>query len=96
MVEVVTEGDLRPVGMSAGEGVFVAALERELARGAIDLAVHSAKDVPLKLHPLLAIGAYPERADPRDVLVTRGGRSACRCPPSSPPCATSRPTCCAG
>jgi hydroxymethylbilane synthase len=75
VVEVVTEGDLRPVGMSAGEGVFVAALERELARGAIDLAVHSAKDVPLKLHPELAIGAYPERADPRDVLVTRGGRS---------------------
>jgi hydroxymethylbilane synthase len=75
VVEVVTEGDLRPVGMSPGEGVFVAALERELARGAIDLAVHSAKDVPLKLHPELAIGAYPERADPRDVLVTRAGGS---------------------
>jgi len=46
MVQVVTEGDLRPAGMSAGEGVFVAALERQLAAGQVDLAIHSAKDVP--------------------------------------------------
>jgi hydroxymethylbilane synthase len=73
MVQVVTEGDLRPAGMSAGEGVFVAALERQLATGRVDLAIHSAKDVPLNLHPDLVIGAYPERADARDVLVTRTG-----------------------
>ncbi|MDQ6743179.1 MAG: hydroxymethylbilane synthase [Candidatus Dormibacteraeota bacterium] len=73
LVEVVTEGDLRPGGMSAGEGVFVAALEQQLAEGHVDLAVHSAKDVPLRLHPDLLIGAYPERADARDVLVTRSG-----------------------
>jgi hydroxymethylbilane synthase len=73
LVEVVTEGDLRPAGLSAGEGVFVAALERQLAEGHVDLAVHSAKDVPLRQHPDLVIGAYPERADARDVLVTRSG-----------------------
>jgi hydroxymethylbilane synthase len=76
LVEVVTDGDLRSLGTSPGEGVFVAALERELARGAIDVAVHSAKDVPLKLHPDLVIAAYPERGDPRDVLITRDGRSS--------------------
>ena len=76
LVEVVTEGDLRPPGMSAGEGVFVAALEGQLAAGHVDLAVHSAKDVPLRLHPDLVIGAYPERADARDVLVTRSGRDS--------------------
>jgi hydroxymethylbilane synthase len=76
LVEVVTEGDLRPAGMSAGEGVFVAALEGQLAAGHVDLAVHSAKDVPLRLHPDLVIGAYPERADARDVLVTRSGRDS--------------------
>jgi hydroxymethylbilane synthase len=76
VVEIVTEGDVRPVGMSAGEGVFVAALERQLAAGHVDLAVHSAKDVPLRLHPDLVIGAYPERTDARDVLVTRSGRDS--------------------
>jgi hydroxymethylbilane synthase len=73
LVQVVTEGDLRPAGLSAGEGVFVAALEQHLADGWIELALHSAKDVPLRLHPDLVIGAYPERADARDVLVTRSG-----------------------
>lgn len=71
LIEVVTEGDLRPAGLSAGEGVFVAALEDRLAAGHVDLAVHSAKDVPLQQHPDLVIGAFPERADPRDVLVAR-------------------------
>jgi hydroxymethylbilane synthase len=73
LVEVVTDGDLRPSGLSAGEGVFVAALESQLAAGQVDLAVHSAKDVPLRLHPDLVIAAYPQRADARDVLVTRSG-----------------------
>lgn len=76
LVEIQTEGDLRAPGASPGEGVFVAALERELAAGRVDLAVHSAKDVPLRQHPALVIAAYPERADPRDVLVTRPGRAS--------------------
>jgi hydroxymethylbilane synthase len=75
IVEVLTEGDRRAPDVSIGEGIFVAALERELAAGAVDLAVHSAKDVPLKVHPELVIGAYPQRADPRDALITRDGGS---------------------
>jgi hydroxymethylbilane synthase len=71
VVEIVTEGDLRPVDMSPGEGVFVAAITRALAAGEIDLAVHSAKDIPLVEEAELVIGAYPERADPRDALVAR-------------------------
>jgi hydroxymethylbilane synthase len=59
--------------MSPGEGVFVAAIARALLAGEIDVAVHSAKDVPLEEDPGLSIAAYPERADPRDALVTRGG-----------------------
>jgi len=73
LVPIVTEGDVRPVDMSPGEGVFVAAIARSLLAGDIDLAVHSAKDVPLEEDPGLAIAAYPERADPRDALVTRDG-----------------------
>ena len=73
IVRIVTEGDLRPIDMSLGEGVFVAAIARALLEGEVDLAVHSAKDIPLEEEPELVIGAYPERADPRDALVTRGG-----------------------
>jgi len=75
LVRIVTEGDVRPVDMSPGEGVFVAAIARALTAGEIDIAVHSAKDVALEEDPELVIAAYPERADPRDVLVTRKGTS---------------------
>jgi hydroxymethylbilane synthase len=73
LVPIVTEGDIRPVDMSPGEGVFVAAIARALLAGEVDVAVHSAKDVPLEEEPDLLIAAYPERADPRDVLITRHG-----------------------
>jgi hydroxymethylbilane synthase len=75
LVRIVTDGDVRPIDMSPGEGVFVAAIARALVAGDIDIAVHSAKDVPLEEEPELLIAAYPERADPRDVLVTRTGTS---------------------
>jgi hydroxymethylbilane synthase len=76
LVPIVTEGDVRPIDMSPGEGVFVAAIARALLAGDVDLAVHSAKDIPLDEEPGLLIAAYPERADPRDVLITAlGGAS---------------------
>ena len=47
---------------------FVKELEQALLAGEIDLAVHSAKDVPGELPDGLEIVAVPERADPRDAL----------------------------
>jgi hydroxymethylbilane synthase len=76
LVRIVTEGDLRPPDTEPGEGIFVAAISRALARGEIDAAVHSAKDVPLEEHADLVIAAYPVRADARDALVTRDGGSS--------------------
>ena len=73
VVRIVTEGDVRPIDMSPGEGVFVAAIARALIAGEIEVAVHSAKDIPLENDPDLVIAAYPERGDPRDVLITRSG-----------------------
>src|SRR6202521_3585134 len=58
-VPIVTEGDVRPVDMPFGEGVFVAAIARSLIAGEIDIAVHSAKDIPLEEEPELQIAAYP-------------------------------------
>lgn len=74
LVTVVTDGDRRAPGTVPGVGVFVTALERALAAGEVDLAVHSAKDVPLEPTSGLVIAAFPgPRADPRDVLVTAAG-----------------------
>jgi hydroxymethylbilane synthase len=76
IVRIVTEGDIRPQDTAPGEGIFVAAIARALSLGEIDVAVHSAKDVPLEEDPGLVIAAYPERADPRDALVTRSGKES--------------------
>jgi hydroxymethylbilane synthase len=74
LVTVLTEGDRRPIDMAPGVGVFVTALERALLDGSVDLAVHSAKDVPLEMREELVIAAYPgPREDPRDALVTAAG-----------------------
>jgi hydroxymethylbilane synthase len=74
LVTVVTEGDRRPVDLAPGIGVFVTALEQALAAGAVDLAVHSAKDVPLEVREGLVVAAFPApREDPRDVLITAAG-----------------------
>jgi len=71
VVRMVTEGDVRPADTVPGEGIFVAAIATALKHGEIDVAVHSAKDVPLEEESELVIAAYPARADPRDALVTK-------------------------
>jgi hydroxymethylbilane synthase len=71
VVIIETDGDRRTPDTAWGEGAFVAAIERALQDGAIDIAVHSAKDVPTDQDPRLLIAAYLPRADPRDALVVR-------------------------
>ena len=66
-----TEGDDRQVDTAWGEGAFVGRIVAALLDGTIDLAVHSAKDVPTDEDPLLRIAAYPPREDARDALVCR-------------------------
>ena len=52
-----------------GQGVFVKEVQAAVLDGRADAAVHSAKDLPSQTAPGLVIGAVPERADARDVLV---------------------------
>ena len=86
IVIIETEGDRRAPDTAWGEGAFVAAIEGALLDGRIDVAVHSAKDVPTDEDPRLRIAAYLPRADPRDALVVR--RDALR-PPAGRPAAGS-------
>jgi hydroxymethylbilane synthase len=76
LVTIRTVGDDHGPDAAWGEGAFVTALERALRSAAIDLAIHSAKDIPVAQPSDLRIGAILPRADPRDALVTRaaGGR----------------------
>ncbi len=75
LVKIVTTGDRAtgPLAAEGGKGLFTAQLELALRDGSIDLAVHSAKDVPIALEMDFAIAAVPERADARDALVSRYG-----------------------
>ena len=72
LVPVVTAGDRTPGDLAklGGKGLFTAELEAGLLAGSLDLAVHSLKDLPVRSADGLAIAAYPQRADPRDVLVS--------------------------
>lgn len=60
-------------------GEFTSKLEQALLAKEIDAAVHSAKDLPTQMPDSLLVGAYPERADPRDGWIhlrTSGGQKA--------------------
>jgi hydroxymethylbilane synthase len=75
LVEVTTDGDRSAASIveMGGTGVFVTALREQLLAGEVDIAVHSFKDLPTAPTPGLVIAAVPERADPRDVLVSASG-----------------------
>jgi hydroxymethylbilane synthase len=72
LVPIITTGDIVPGDLSkaGGKGLFTQELESGLLDGSLDLAVHSMKDLPVRLPEGLVVAAHPERADPRDVLVS--------------------------
>ena len=70
---ITTSGDLivdRPLAQVGGKGLFVKELEAALEDGRADLAVHSAKDVPMHLPQGFCLAAFTAREDPRDCLVS--------------------------
>ena len=73
IVTIITTGDRirdRPLAEIGGKGLFTKEIEEALFSGAIDIAVHSMKDMPAVIPNGLAIAAYLPREDARDALVS--------------------------
>ena len=73
-----TTGDLvqdRPLAEAGGKGLFAKEIEDALIAGAIDLAVHSAKDMPTVLPAGLILAGFLPREDARDAFVSRKAKS---------------------
>jgi hydroxymethylbilane synthase len=79
LVTITTAGD-RGAAV-ADKSRWVSELERALLDGRIDVAVHSAKDVPAALADGLELVAIPQRADPCDAIC--GARSLEGLPPGA-------------
>jgi hydroxymethylbilane synthase len=76
VVTIRTTGDKRqdvPLREIGDKSLFIKEIEAALSDGAIDLAVHSLKDVPSRLDARFELAAVLERDDPRDVLLTAAG-----------------------
>ncbi len=73
LVGMKTQGDKildTPLAKIGGKGLFVKELEQGMLEGSADIAVHSMKDVPVKLPDGLHLAVVLEREDPRDAFVS--------------------------
>jgi hydroxymethylbilane synthase len=83
LVTIRTSGDIiqdRPLAEAGGKGLFTKEIEEALLDNRIDLAVHSAKDMPTVLPDGLMLAACLEREDARDVFISRKAGSLAALP----------------
>ena len=76
LIKMKTTGDKildRTLEQIGGKGLFVKELDEALLSGAVDITVHSYKDLPMILSEQLPVVALSKRADPRDVLILPQG-----------------------
>jgi hydroxymethylbilane synthase len=78
LIKIKTTGDKiqeAPLAKIGGKGLFVKEIEEALIQRRIDLAVHSIKDVPTQFPEGLHLSVITKREDPRDVLISREGKT---------------------
>jgi hydroxymethylbilane synthase len=76
IVVIKTTGDRvldRPLKEIGGKGLFTREIEEDLLSGAIDIAVHSTKDMPVEQPEGLILDVYLPREDVRDAFVSLDG-----------------------
>jgi hydroxymethylbilane synthase len=81
-----TKGDIlvdRPLAEEGGKGLFTKEIEEALLAGTIDIAVHSAKDLPTFLPAGLTIAGFLPREDARDVFVSPKAKTLKDLPPGA-------------
>lgn len=78
LIKIKTTGDKiqeAPLAKIGGKGLFVKEIEEALLQKKIDLAVHSVKDVPTEFPKGLHLSVVTKREDPRDVLISKDGKT---------------------
>jgi hydroxymethylbilane synthase len=78
LIKIKTTGDKiqdAPLAKIGGKGLFVKEIEEALIQKRIDLAVHSIKDVPTEFPQGLHLSVITQREDPRDVFISRSGKT---------------------
>ncbi len=83
---VISEGDQHlesNLAKLGGKGLFTRALEQQLLAEQADLAVHSLKDLPVKLPAGLCLGAVLARGNAADVLISHAGYTIQSLPPAA-------------
>ena len=82
-VKIKTSGDKiqdRNLADVGGKALFIKELEEALVKKDIDLAIHSAKDMPPFIHPETEIIAFTPRIDPRDCFISSKYNSISKLP----------------
>jgi hydroxymethylbilane synthase len=86
IVAIKTSGDMildLPLSEAGGKGLFTKELDLALLEGNIEMAVHSAKDLPTNLPAGIEIGGYLPRADVRDAWISPHAPHPLKLPPGS-------------
>jgi hydroxymethylbilane synthase len=86
IVGMTTRGDRvldRPLAQVGGKGLFVKELEIALDEGRADIAVHSLKDVPMRIPDHFALATFGPREDPFDAFVSNLHKSLAAMPAGS-------------
>ncbi|MBI3457872.1 MAG: hydroxymethylbilane synthase [Candidatus Rokubacteria bacterium] len=86
LVPIRTSGDRLPhadLAAAGGKGLFVKEIDEALLERRVRVAVHSLKDLPAGVPGGLVVAAFPEREDPRDVLVSRTEGGLAGLPPGA-------------
>ena len=73
IIKIKTKGDIdkSKILHSGYKGFFTKKIDDLLLKKKIDLAVHSAKDIPSKIGNNISIAAFLKREDPRDILLSK-------------------------